>query len=223
MVTCCHSGQRSAPSHLWQARTREDLTFQKGAAQGVTPGFQRTPPAGRRWRRGDGVTARRERGRKKEKRDRKVNIERKGLHTFGLPKVGEQVTARASRSPRGLVTQRGLQGGPQEEELPPLPPGIRSHPLHQHRKKMEGKKLKGICQKNEPDSPRAPAAVPSPESRRDRQRCPDLCVATGPGKRGRAQQNTDHPSAIPWENKNQPRDLPPSLILTSRTTPAAFK
>lgn len=53
------------------------------------------------WR-GDGVTARRERGRKKEKRERKVDVEWESLHKPGLPGAGEQRTVPV-RSLRGLV------------------------------------------------------------------------------------------------------------------------
>lgn len=103
LVTCCRSGQHSAPFHLWKAQTHKELTFPRGKLR-ERPQVPSEAPSGQRQRRGDRVTVRRERGRKKEKTEKDI----------WAPQVEEQVTAPwqpESQSLHGLGTQWGLPGG----------------------------------------------------------------------------------------------------------------
>lgn len=193
LVTCCHSGQHSAPFHLWKAQTPQGTGICKGAAEGETSGLQRSPVRAEaaEGRRGD---SKERKGEKegKDKRKKGQSWVEGPAHVWG-PQVEEQATAPRqpeSQSLRGLGSQWGLPGGipvRSAEELPSLSLGIRSLPLHRH-KKMTGKnKHKGallrqlqcqtICHKkpgwlsiNPPDSPQGPTTMLHPASTQDRQK-----------------------------------------------------
>lgn len=107
-------GSIPAPFHLWKAQTREDLTFRRGQPR-ERPRVSSEPPGraeAAEGRRGD---SKERKGEKEGKdRERKVNLGRKVLHTFGLPGWRGGRWPHGGRAPqplRGLVTQRGSPGG----------------------------------------------------------------------------------------------------------------
>lgn len=73
LVTCCHSGQQSAPFNLWKAQTHKEPTFPRGKLR-EKPQVSSEALSGWRQQRGDGVTARREKGRKKEKTEEERSV-----------------------------------------------------------------------------------------------------------------------------------------------------
>lgn len=217
----------------------------KGAAEGETSGLQRSPVRAEaaEGRQGD---SKERKGEKegKDKRKKGQSWVEGPAHVWG-PQVEEQATAPwqpESQSLYGLGTQWGLPGGipvRNAEELPSLLPGIWSLPLHRHKKMMGENKHKGallrqlqcqrICHKkpgwlsiNPPDSPQGPNNHPPPR------------IIPGQAEAGSAAQTTPWPpnrenkdklnktptilQQSPRKRKNQPWDLPSSLILTSRTT-----
>lgn len=125
LVTCCHSEQHSAPFHLWKAQTHKELAFPRGQLR-ERPQVSNEALSGQRQRRGDRVTARRERGRKKEKtRERKVSLGWKVLHTFGVPRWKSRQQPHGSQNPSPSmgwepsgVCQGGSQSGMQRSCLP---------------------------------------------------------------------------------------------------------
>lgn len=148
LVTCCPSGQHSAPFHLWKAQTHKELTFPRGKLR-ERPQVPSEAPSGQRQRRGDRVTARRERGRKKEKTEKERSVlGGRSCTRLGSPgeRAGDIPMAPRIPVPAWAGNPVGFARGipvRSAEELPPPSLGIWSLPLHQHKKMMVKNKRKG--------------------------------------------------------------------------------
>lgn len=103
----------------------KELAFARGQLR-ERPQVSSEALSGQRQRRGEGVTARRERRRKKEKtRERKVSLGWKVLHTFGVPRWKSRRQPHGSLNPSPSVgweasgvCQGGSQSGVQRSCLP---------------------------------------------------------------------------------------------------------